>query len=214
MKQLIQATSFILLLSCFSCDNKVQWENPEQIEILIFDQVFTHENTDEDHKTMGFSIFPYPDSMPTNWKRPRNFKDGEVHYRISVLAKPDDRLTYYQVGFQWEEDCEGNHLKEKFPHRDMIPFTSTGIYTASQSLPSFWEPDCQDKHPIDWTTPMDRILVVFMNENFNPIDDRWGYGYDIDNIDGYFPMKVHVQVVVVPKDGEFSGWDNYEITLP
>lgn len=214
MKQVLQSGIFLLLLFCFSCENGVRWGDPDLSEILIFDQTFTHDNTEEDDKKMGFSIFPYPEDLPANWERPRNFKDGNVYYRLSVISKPDDRLVYYQTGFQWEEDCDGNHLKEKFPHRDMIPITSTGIYTASQSLPSFWEPDCQDKNPIDWTTPMDRILVVLMDDNFRPIDNRWGYGSDIENIDAYFPMQVHVQVVVVPEGGEFRGWDKYEITVP
>ncbi|MBN1949656.1 MAG: hypothetical protein JW801_00530 [Bacteroidales bacterium] len=199
-------TAFLpLFLLCGSCE-KASYQ-----EMLLIDVIFTHVNTDADDKYMGFSIFSYPDSLPSNWTKPANFKDGVVYYRVSVISKPDDRTVYYQTGFQWEGGCEGNSLKEKFPHRDMIPITSPGIYTASQTLSSFWEPSCQEQDPIDWSTPMDRILVVMMNENFAPIDNRWGYGYDIQDIDSYFPMEVHLQVVVVPEGGIFSGWDNYEI---
>lgn len=202
--------SILLILLTEACErSKIRKE-----EILVLDEIFTHENSGAEDKKMGFSIFPYPDHLPSDWSRPAKYKSGEIHFRVSVISKPDNRLVYYQTGFQWEGGCEGNLLKEKFPGRDLIPFTSPGIYTASQSLPSFWEPECQEKDPINWSVPMDRILVVLMDEHFNPIDNRWGYGDNIDNLEGYFPMMVHLQVVAVPEGGSFSGWDNYSITAP
>ena len=202
--------SFILTLICSSCFK----DRLPQDEIILMDDVFTHVNSEDDDKKMGFSIFPFPDDLPGNWKKPVNLKDGEVHIRVSILSKPDNLLIYYQLGFQWEGGCDGNPLKEKIGSRDMFPITSAGMYNASQSLPSFWEPACQENDPIDWTLPMDRILVILLDKNFNPIDNRWGYGENIENIDGYFPMQVHLQVIVVPVGGEFSGWENYEITAP
>jgi len=61
---------------------------------------------------------------------------------------------------------------------------------------------------------MTRLLVVVWDENFQQIDDRWGFGENIENIDGYYPMDVHFQAVIVPLGGNFSGWQNYSITIP
>ncbi len=99
-------------------------------------------NTDAEDKKMGFSAFSLPENVPTNWKSPVNYKDGEVHFRVSILTKPDNRIIYYQMGFQWEGGCNGYPFKEKFPDNRLMEISEPGICQASQSIDTFWEPSC------------------------------------------------------------------------
>ncbi len=204
----------ILVLFLLSCDKSKNNNDVVKKELVLIDEVFTHENTDAEDKKMGFSAFSLPENVPSNWKSPVNYKDGEVYFRVSILTKPDNRTIYYQMGFQWEGGCDSHPFKEKFPDYMMLEISEPGIYQASQFIEEFWEPDCQESDPIDWTKRMTRLLVVVWDENFHQIDDRWGFGGNIEDIDGYYPMDVHFQAIVVPFGGTFSGWENYSITEP
>lgn len=203
-----------LVFGLAACSEKKPRSAKRSPELMLIDEVFIHTAEGENDKRMGFSIFPLPDSAPSNWEAPFNYSEGMVYYRLAVLRKPDSRLVYYQMGFQWEEGCDGHPFLEKFPSQELLAFTDEGIYEGHQAIPDMWEPDCQHEEPLDWTRRIDRLLVVMWNENFRPIDDRWGYGSDVENIYGYFPMEVHFQAVVVPSGFDFSGWENYEITIP
>ncbi len=212
MRHTIDFLLIVILL--LSCDNSKDQDDEANHELMLINEVFTHENTDAEDKKMGFSAFSLPENVPSNWKSPVNYKDGELHFRVSILTKPDNRIIYYQMGFQWEGGCNGHPFKEKFPDNRSMKISEPGIYQASQSIETFWEPSCQESDPIDWTKRMTRLLVVVWDENFQQIDDRWGFGENIENIDGYYPMDVHFQAIVVPFGGSFSGWQNYSITVP
>lgn len=207
---------FLLIVISFlaSCNrSKDKYDGPKP-ELILINEIFTHENTGDEDKKMGFSSFSLPENIPSNWESPVNYKDGEVYFRVSILTKPDNRIIYYQMGFQWEGGCDGHPFKEKFPSNQSMQILEPGIYQASQSIDTFWEPTCQESDPIDWTKRMTRLLVVVWDENFQQIDDRWGFGSNIEDIDGYYPMDVHFQAIVVPHGGTFSGWQNYSITIP
>ena len=183
-------------------------------EILLMDEVIVHENSDSIGKKMGFSEFKLPPGSPENWESPVNYKDGTMHFRVSILTKPNRKPIHYQMGFQWKGGCGGHYFKEKFPDNRLIKIVEPGIYQASQEIGTFWEQKCQTEDPIDWTKPMDRMLVVIWDENLKIIDDRWGRGEDIEDLYSYYPMVAHFQAVVVPQGAEFSGWDKYPISVP
>ncbi|MBN1598397.1 MAG: hypothetical protein JW894_08890 [Bacteroidales bacterium] len=204
----------LIVLFITSCDKSDNHSGTSNHELVLINEAFTHENSDDDNRRMGFSIFSLPEYAPSDWEQPINYKDGEVFFRVSVLTKPDNRIIYYQMGFQWEEGCNGHPFKEKFADNSLIQITEPGVYQASQTIETFWEPDCQEYDPIDWTERITRLLVVIWDENFHIIDNRWGYGDNIENIDGYYPMDVHYQVIVVPYGETFRGWAYYPITLP
>ncbi len=180
-------------------------------EILLLDTVFTHEDGESESKLMGFSILVPADSLPYNWLQPVNFKDGTLYYRVSVLTKADTRPVKYQLGFQWNGGCGGNPYKEKFPSRDNLQFSQPGLYQAKQSLATCWEPDCQLASPIVWNRP-DRFLVVLLNATNQILDDRWGYGAGVDNLNAYYPIRVHLQAVLVAAGDTLHSWDAYPIT--
>lgn len=205
----------LVLLIFFACDKSGDTTRIiHKTELVLINEAFTHENTDDENKRMGFSLFELPETIPSDWVSPVNYKDGDVYFRVSILTKPDNRTIYYQMGFQWEGGCNGHPFKEKFPDIQPLMINGPGVYSCSQSIPTFWEPDCQQSDPIDWTRRIDRLLVVIWDENFHQIDNRWGYGDNIVNIDGYYPMDVHFQAVVVAAGEEFSGWENYPISMP
>jgi hypothetical protein len=204
----------IVILFLISCDKSKDKYKETNHELILINEIFTHENTGEEDKKMGFSAFQLPENVPSDWEAPVNYKDGEVHFRVSILTKPDKRIIYYQMGFQWDGGCNGRSFKEKFPDNRLMKISEPGIYNASQFVDTFWEPSCQESDPIDWTKRMTRLLVVVWDENFHQIDDRWGFGSNIENIDGYYPMDVHFQAIIVPFGESFSGWQNYSITIP
>ena len=78
--------------------------------------------------------------------------------------------------------------------RDNLQFSQPGLYQAKQSLATCWEPDCQLASPIVWNRP-DRFLVVLLNATNQILDDRWGYGAGVDNLNAYYPIRVHLQAV-------------------
>nr|WP_319572902.1 hypothetical protein [uncultured Draconibacterium sp.] len=192
-------------------ENKATNQNNE---VLLIDEVIVHENSDTITKKMGFSEFKLPPESPGNWESPVNYKDGTLHYRVSILTKPNHKPIHYQMGFQWEGGCGGHYFKEKFPDNRLLKIIEPEIYQTSQEIATFWEQDCQDEDPIDWTKPMYRMLVVIWDEEFNIIDDRWGRGKEIEDLNSYYPMVAHFQAVVVPQGDEFSGWKNYPISMP
>lgn len=183
-------------------------------ELLLLDEVFTHQNSTEGNKKMGFSEFPPPDHVPSDWTAPIPYNEGTVHYRVSILTKPTEAPIHYQMGFQWDGGCSGHYYKEKFPRNNAMRIVSPGIYTWEQDIPSFWEQSCQEDDPIDWTTRMKRMLVVVWNDRPRVVDDRWGYAWDGMRLEDYYPMSVHFQAVLVPPGEPFGGWDHYTITPP
>ena len=89
---------FFLILA--ACSKPGDEDKGTPRELVIIDEVFTHQSSGGDDKKMGFSEFHLPEDAPSNWVSPVNYKDGTVYYRVSVLTKPDTRLIYYQMGFQ------------------------------------------------------------------------------------------------------------------
>ena len=90
MRHTIDFLLIVILL--LSCDNSKDQDDEANHELMLINEVFTHENTDTEDKKMGFSEFSLPENVPSNWKSPVNCKDGELHFRVSILTKPDKKL--------------------------------------------------------------------------------------------------------------------------
>ncbi len=189
-------------------------DNPDQStkELLLIDEIIVHEQDTSMVKKMGFSEFMLPEKAPSDWTSPIAYKDGTVYFRATILTKPSNTPIHYQLGFQWEGGCNGHYFKEKFPNNRLVTIKKPGTYTWQQDIPSWWEQDCQEQDPIDWTKRISRLLAVVWDETPRVMDDRWGFQREDMNFDLYYPMVTHLQAVLVAPGETFSGWGNYSIT--
>lgn len=61
-------------------------------QFVLVDTLYVHTT-----ETKGFSYFGIPPDVPENWKKPVNFTDGRIHFRLEVLSKPSNVPVNYQL---------------------------------------------------------------------------------------------------------------------
>jgi len=176
-------------------------------QITILDEHFVHTNEGNNDKKMGFCIFkPYVD-MPSNLVEPIDYAHGAAYFRLRIKNKPTTAKAQYNFGFQQGDHSLGEHFS------DRIDITTAKTYQWSQPLDEWWKPD---NHHVDFTQPVNRLMVVLWDDQEQQIDDRWNYGDWLTPgiIASYFPMEVQVQIVLVSKGGTFEGYPEMKERFP
>ena len=84
--------------------------------------------------------------------------------------------------------------------------TSGNVVTWSQSIPSMWKLGGKS---IDWANPRQRYGMAIKNTNGQPVSNFNGWNWYGENPKQWYPLDMRFTVVVVPKGGSFSGWNNF-----
>lgn len=172
----------------------------EGAEFLIFDQVFTFNET-----LNGFNFFMPPATAPTNWKSPDDFENGQVYTRFEIMSQPTDAACKLQFGL-WQDEGKRETMS---PHCELH---GPGTITHHASPTTWWELD--PNKPVDFARVSDFMrcgIIVWSSvprgylSTYHPNPKVWANRHQHQ----YYPMKLRATVVAVSAGGLFSGWDHW-----
>jgi hypothetical protein len=136
-----------------------------------------------------------------NWFTPINYAEGTFHVRAQIRSQSvvqDNNLQFciWQYQFSLETCMTGVTVRG----------TSGNVVTWSQSIPSMWKLGGKS---IDWANPRQRYGMAIKNSSGQPVSNYNGWNWNGENPQQWYPLDMRFTVVVVPKGGSFSGWNNF-----
>ena len=149
--------------------------------------------------------FPWNDppmaSANGNWIAPINYAEGTIYLRAEIRSQPvaqTNRLQFcmWQYAFTLET-CSSMRTEEGTPGN---------VVTWSQPIQNMWK---LDGNPMDWANPRQRYGVAIKNASGLPVSNFNGWEWNGEDPTLWYPLDMRFTVVVVPKGGTFSGWDNF-----
>ncbi len=173
-------------------------------EFVIINDTIEYPNSTDDN---GFYFFYYNASMPSNWKTPVDYYNGQVYTRYEIITQATSEPVGLQFGIWQKLPPVTGTLYENM--EDIRTLNGPGSFVTSNSNPATW-----------WTfnggadfTQMNLVWHFGINpykltptaqqirsENASVWAERFTY---------WFPMTVRVTIVAVSYDDTFSGWDYY-----
>jgi hypothetical protein len=138
-----------------------------------------------------------------DWTRPINFAEGTLYLRAEIKDIPTAKLAKLQFCF-WQfknkrENCTPIRSLQAVPDQSVV-------VTWSVPVQKMWK---KGGVPIDWTQPRMRNGVAIKNSKGKPVSSYAGWNWNGEDPTQWYPMDLHFTVVVVAKNGAFSGWENY-----
>ena len=170
-------------------------------------------------------------SMTMDWTQPVNYAEGIVHVYMKIRSQPypQDMLVCWNP-YQSKEGAEkGEDLywHEIGTRREAVTGRPGNTYAWSFDLAHQGGPQCfrdgtdfwvkprfpegkRVEYPIDWSKPRFRQSVRFWhNRGEREPEVHKGMNWGGQDPLAWFPLDMLYLVVVVPKGGVFSGWQNY-----
>ena len=136
-----------------------------------------------------------------NWFTPINYAEGTFHIRAQIRSQAtvqDNNLQFCIWQYQFSlETCSG---------RVNVRGTAGNVVTWSQTISSMWK---LGGSPIDWANPRQRYGIAIKNTTGQPVSDYKGWNWNGEDPKKWYPLDMRFTVVVVPKGGTFSGWNNF-----
>ncbi len=136
-----------------------------------------------------------------NWFTPINYAEGTFHIRAQIRSQAtvkDNNLQFCIWQYQFSlETCT---------KRVSVRGTAGNVVTWSQSIDSMWK---LGGNPIDWANPRQRYGMAIKNSSGQPVSNYNGWNWNGENPKQWYPLDMRFTVVVVPKGGTFSGWNNF-----
>lgn len=221
MKKRFTGLTVVLLLALviFSCND----ENAGPPEAILFNDTINWQwelgefyggNSFYWWHSPGMGVENFGD-LPTNWKKPNDFENGNFHLRLKILEQPSDSAFKVQLGFWQDVDKEGGHSETISSHVLFEGGSGELLETDLGSPSSWWQ--LRPDEPVDFTRPGDFYqigLALWKAEPFCiPMAQGWQNSNACENPEQaaaeFFPMKARVTVVAVAAGTTFSGWENY-----
>ncbi|MFZ3168839.1 MAG: PGF-pre-PGF domain-containing protein [Candidatus Methanoperedens sp.] len=150
------------------------------------------------------SFFNFPSYVPSNFKSPIDYAHGTMYQRLQVLTKPSSKMAKYQICMFQTNITTSQHA---CTNRDLLAFTGTGTYYATQSMTSLFQ-----YSNLNWTQKLLIMMLDITDKNGVLIDDRTAYNFNKTwdggntNLGLYYPMQVRYTAVIVPPGGGEPIW--------
>jgi hypothetical protein len=136
-----------------------------------------------------------------NWRSPINYAEGTFYVRAQIRSQPivqSNNLQFCIWQYQFSlETCTKAVTVRGIPGN---------VVTWSQSIPSMWKLGGKS---IDWANPRQRYGMAIKNPSGQPVSNYNGWNWNGENPARWYPLDMRFTVVVVPKGGSFSGWNNF-----
>ncbi|MCB0085253.1 MAG: hypothetical protein KDE47_30140 [Caldilineaceae bacterium] len=136
-----------------------------------------------------------------NWRTPVNYAEGTFYYRVEIRKQPVPQTMRIQFCV-WQDNFRG----ENCGSQKNIRGTSGTVVTWSQPVNAMWK---KGGKSIDWSRPRQRYGIAIKDSRGKPVSDYNGWRWNGHNPNQWYPLDMHVTVVVVAKGASFSGWQNY-----
>ena len=126
--------------------------------------------------------------------------NGALHVRVDVASQPSETPAQLQLCL-----VPGDPTVVSPPCTDSTRLVATGRGTASATFPVR---SLVSDETIDWGRGLGRLLLVLRDQASRPLDERYTRSADGTPIDlkPYYPLTLHLRVVLVPAGGAFAGW--------
>ncbi|HRW08137.1 MAG TPA: hypothetical protein P5121_23705 [Caldilineaceae bacterium] len=136
-----------------------------------------------------------------NWKSPINYAEGTFFYRVEIRKQPQPKTMRIQFCI-WQDRFR---LENCGSQKSLVGKPGT-VVTWSQPVQGLWK---KGGKIIDWSRPRQRYGIAIKNSRGKPVSNYNGWNWNGENPNQWYPLDMHVTVVVVPKGASFSGWQNY-----
>jgi len=171
-------------------------------ELLVF-----HVNRAVTTRDRGF---PRDDPPPTeangDWTTPVNFAEGTLYYRVQVRSQPEVQDMRLQFCV-WQDEFVLENCGTLMP----VSGASGTVVTWDQRVKQMWKLNGQS---IDWSRPRQRYALAIKNTDGLPVSDFSNWNWNGEDPAAWYPLDLHMTVVVVAEGAPFSGWHNYIEGLP
>lgn len=169
--------------------------SPAADPLVLVDRVVDHTMPD----VGGSGAFTFLDASGV----PRDlggYASAVLHQRVEVLEKPSEAAVRYQMclvpqDIQVEPACSD---------ATRLQFQQAGTYQATQEVNGLNGVDA-----LDWEEGLESLMLVVRGDDGEPVDGRFQVTREARealDLDAYYPMRVHVQAILVPDGSEFPGW--------
>jgi len=181
---------FVLLLPAGSAVLLALPERPRAGQFVLIDALFTMTKEDADptkshHYLRGDKVNP---DRPKDWTSPVDYRNGTVHIRTEVLEKPEGgqpctwSLCYIPIKGQ----------KNNYGCTHTGQYKEKGVYERDEPMTKFWENDS-----IIWTEGVKEMHLVYK-------DDKNLHANKRPDPEKFFPTKVRITMIQVPKDAKYD----------
>lgn len=168
-------------------------------EMKVFDW-----NGTADESNRGFP-HDQPPMQNGDWETPVNYAEGTFHIRIEIRSQPVPQTMKLQYCIWQEKDGKKFEL-ETCTTQQLIVGNEGATLTHSQAIADMWK---KGGKPIEWHRARYRVGVAIKNQDGAPVSDYQGWNWNGEDPKAWYPLDFRYTVVVVSKDSEFSGWENY-----
>ncbi|MBD5778993.1 carbohydrate binding domain-containing protein [Pelagicoccus sp. NFK12] len=151
--------------------------------------------------------FPHdqPPLQNGDWETPINYAEGTFHIRIEIRSQPVPQSMKLQFCIWQEKD--GNKFElETCTKQQLIVGSEGATLIHSQAIADMWK---KGGKPIEWHRARHRVGVAIKTQDGTPVSDYQGWNWNGEDPKAWYPLDFRYTVVVVSKDSEFSGWENY-----
>lgn len=143
-----------------------------------------------------------------DWTQPVDYAHGTLYYRVEIKRQPEPQDMRLQLCFWQPESANATY---KFGLENCGPPQS--IMGEAENVAT-WSRDVQDMwklkgNLIDWTRSRFRAGVAVKNSAGEPVSNYNGWEWNGEDPKKWYPLVMHFTAVVVPKDGQFCGWNYY-----
>ncbi len=143
-----------------------------------------------------------------DWTQPIDYANGTLYYRVEIKRQPQAQDMRLQLCF-WQPETPNAKYKfglENCGPQQSIRGEADNIATWSREVQNMWK---KDGNLIDWTRARFRTGVAVKNNSGEPVSDYNNWEWNGEDPKKWYPLDMHFTAVVVPKDGQFCGWNYY-----
>lgn len=147
----------------------------------------------------GFAMDKTSKYLTQNWVSPVNYAGGRAYLRARIYSIPQLQPNM-KLGFCfWQgdrENCRGNEVAG-------VPGT---VEEWDFELHDMWRKGGKE---VDWSAPRTKMGFSVRDGQNDPVSNKTSTDWGGNDPDHWYPMNLRFQVVLVPANATFSGWENY-----
>ncbi len=153
----------------------------------------------------GFPRAQPPDENG-NWVTPVNYAEGTLHIKTEIVSQPVPQQDMRLQFCFWQEK-DGNRFGLETCMKTINVPGNPGVTKCwSETIEQMWK---KNNQPLEWDRERYRVAVPIKNGAGLAVSDYNGWEWNGEDPDEWYPLNLKATVIVVAKDAEFSGWDNY-----
>ncbi|MEM7336671.1 MAG: hypothetical protein AAF490_31620 [Chloroflexota bacterium] len=141
-----------------------------------------------------------------NWETPVNFAEGTLYIRNEVVSQPVPQQDMRLQFCFWQEKNGNRFGLETCMKTQGVPGNAGTVVCWDQTIEKMWK---KDNKPLEWDRERFRVAVPIKNGAGLAVSNFNGWEWNGEDPQEWYPLHLKTTVIIVAKDAEFSGWENY-----